>query len=747
MSICIGIIIFEQERDSIEDQLSTDLQSACDGVAANLAQKYHRLDIAQHSLASGMSVYSDDATEAQFRDYVASVKDWEFPMKRVVDISNDINFFMPLTAFFQRVFDDELDDFAQLLRAETGQPNLNITRRVQGRELPIQKAGQYMVNRFADSFALYGLESLQTRVSCLGDDHSEILRTGTRSVHIGPFVPIPSSLFIHFSDPVFFNGTRDFGRADKVSGAVTSLVDVNLMVDNVLREFDSDILHEMEMLGPLIPTGCHIRNDLIYQSSDFDRSVFRRSVSSFVTLHEDTYPLKCYTQILPGIAWTGWVILICCVVVGMICAFLVKVLFYRRSTFQALMDDRVAELRESKRKQQYLRMDMESILSAVWDPMLAFDNSGNIVSMNDAASRLSGHSISEFASLFATSLFELTPVHVDQGEVAANDADDNDSTHHMDTAFQTQEEVEMERLSGEYPSISPGMRSVSTYMNLGAPDLGDPSLSRGNIQVSGDPLGVRNEFGSFAHFASCLSSPSYEVHLKTKLGELIPVEVTVGRSTTKKYGTFVVIFRDIRKQRKHERLLLEAKETADRANKNKGDFVAFICHELRNPLHAIVGLSEMLVDSSLDHDQRDMVTSIAHSSKLMNTIVDDVLDLSKIEVNQLELEVAPFSLPELVRIVDDNSRLVSRLKVCACVGCVFMLYWAFCDFCCDRFLSFYDFFFLSLSLSLSLSSSFSLPHNTHFSHLLSPLRFPILSKYTERTMGAQKRRTTFHLVR
>lgn len=89
-------------------------------------------------------------------------------------------------------------------------------------------------------------------------------------------------------------------------------------------------------------------------------------------------------------------------------------------------------------------------------------------------------------------------------------------------------------------------------------------------------------------------------------------------------------------------------QSVEKANQAKSTFLSFICHELRNPLHAIGMIVSILLDTPLQVSQREFIESISRCSAMMGTIVNDVLDLSKIEKGKLELERIPFDLFKLV---------------------------------------------------------------------------------------------------
>lgn len=146
-----------------------------------------------------------------------------------------------------------------------------------------------------------------------------------------------------------------------------------------------------------------------------------------------------------------------------------------------------------------------------------------------------------------------------------------------------------------------------------------------------------------------------------KNGERFPLELGLSSVIFDDHVIFVGTVRDISERKladaamanyahdmeQMNEALSAAKKEAESATRIKSEFIASMSHEIRTPMNGIIGMTELLIDSQLNETQSRYATSIMHCSESLMSIINDVLDISKIEAGKLTLEFISFNLRDL----------------------------------------------------------------------------------------------------
>ncbi|WP_321417893.1 response regulator [uncultured Methanomethylovorans sp.] len=174
--------------------------------------------------------------------------------------------------------------------------------------------------------------------------------------------------------------------------------------------------------------------------------------------------------------------------------------------------------------------------------------------------------------------------------------------------------------------------------------------------------GYKNSFTGFIAESKHNSSQILSVNSRKKSGTEFPAEVSLSEFKLKNGSwNYVAIIRDITERKKAEEALIDAKVTAEMANRAKSEFLATMSHELRTPLNSIIGFSDLMLDGGvgeMQDMQKKFMGNISISGKHLLSLINNILDISKIEAGKMELN---YELFDVYAVIDEVKQLVSPL--------------------------------------------------------------------------------------
>ena len=216
------------------------------------------------------------------------------------------------------------------------------------------------------------------------------------------------------------------------------------------------------------------------------------------------------------------------------------------------------------------------------------------------------------------------------------DPSDDDYRHMMEMSTELGAITDFE---GRLLAVSPGWRSVLGY---------SPERLVGSSYVKlvhhDDLANSRAQMESL--MASGVETSNYEVRLRARDGSYrwILWNLRGDPAARRIYG----VGYDMTERRLVEEELIHAREAALQASQEKSRFLANMSHEIRTPMNAILGMTSVLLTTPLKQDQRELLETVHQSGEVLLGLLNDVLDISKIEARRLTLRLTSFDVRELV---------------------------------------------------------------------------------------------------
>ena len=135
----------------------------------------------------------------------------------------------------------------------------------------------------------------------------------------------------------------------------------------------------------------------------------------------------------------------------------------------------------------------------------------------------------------------------------------------------------------------------------------------------------------------------FEIEIEQKSGDYKSCLITANKLEKEDFHGYTCIIRDITERRQTEELI-KARDLAQQSAQMKEQFIASISHEMRTPMNAVLGMSNLVIKTKLDDEQFNYISSIKQSSEILLGIINDILEISTLQNGKIDFEYKDFDL-------------------------------------------------------------------------------------------------------
>ncbi|MBI5218598.1 MAG: PAS domain S-box protein [Bacteroidia bacterium] len=379
--------------------------------------------------------------------------------------------------------------------------------------------------------------------------------------------------------------------------------------------------------------------------------------------------------------------------------------FQGKQCFQTVfrdITDRKNFVKVLEEKEENYRMLLEFAVDAFFQS----DTQGNFIAVNESAIKLTGYSKAELlkmnmSDLFSKEVLSEKPLRYDllnDGKTVTNERDllrkdrlivpvEMRAKKMPDATYQTfvrdiserkKADKVLHESEGRYRNLVEAFHDMVFITDYSHRMIyANPSLERQtgyaiNDFVS-DEENIRfvhpDDFNSVMKFIRNFIngtekySQSYESRFINKRGKMLWHSTVISKVEFKGKPALQFICHDITERKEYENRLKESKAKAEESDRLKSAFLANMSHEIRTPMNAIIGFSNLLNDDSLDKEQQDeFVTIIQNSGQQLLTIINDIIDISKIDAGQIKIIEKPCELNQVLNQLYSSYKSELQLK-------------------------------------------------------------------------------------